>query len=245
MLPNPPMKQMFGANGWLDRGPLFGPVAGQKKAPAWKSFGRKLLQKANETTRMVGEAMHLKRDVPGASADSGPSTFPITMEQGDQMRLFGEIDLLLTTVANSYLMDQKEANLLTVASVDTVRKRWAARGRAQVVEFRYDLPTQLELVRANMDRLHFFGTDAESWMRRAAMLNGWKDVARELGVRSFCSADSAVRKLLSDSYLLLEMLGATAAQFLLLQKLHVAALKKFEEVTEANANVGVTRPYVV
>ena len=164
------------------------------------------------------------------------------------MRLFSELEYLLQTLANNFLLDQLDGHRLSAASIRGVARRWAQRGRAQTIDFHFDLRTQLELVQLNLTRVHFHGAQAATAHRRACLLHAWKDVARELGVRSFCAADSAVRKLLSDCYIVLDMLGAPGASWLILQKLHVAALERIRAADAArrarrdqSCGVGVAR----
>ena len=163
------------------------------------------------------------------------------------MRLYGELELLLQTVANTFLLSQKSAGLMSPASVAKVSRIWHNKNRPQVLEFRFDFATQLDLVKLNLTNFRFCGDRAEDALHRAALLNSWKGIARELGVRCFCAPDAAVKKMLHDSYKVLEMLGAQAPFFVLLQGMQRRALERIDrEVVrkpreERKVRAGVTR----
>ena len=173
------------------------------------------------------------------------------MPYADQMRLYGELELLLQTVANTYLLEQKEAGLMGPSSVGKITKSWFNKNRPQVLEFRFDLATQLELVKLNSSSFTFHGTFANDALHQAAFFNSWKGVVRELGIRSFCNPDAAIKKMLHDSYKVLEMLGAKTPCFLLLQHMQVKVLRKIEEEVvlkprkERKAKQGVTKRVVI
>jgi hypothetical protein len=114
--------------------------------------------------------------------------FPISLSRAEQMRLFGEVEYLLQTLANDFLLDQLSGHRLTIASLQATAKKWASRGRAQVLDMCWDLRTQLEVVQLNLNSVHFHGSAPATQHRRFCLAYAWKDVARELGVRSFCSA---------------------------------------------------------
>ena len=170
---------------------------------------------------------------------------PVSIDYGDQMRLYGEIELMLSTAANGFLMEQKEEGRLSVSSVKKVTKSWFEDGRPQVLEFRFDLATQLKLVQLNVETFHFFGPDGHDGMRQAVLFNCWRSVARELSIRTFCAPDSAVKKMMSECYRILEMLGTKTEYFLLLQHLQVKTLEKMNAAEKARIERknmhGVTR----
>ncbi|MCJ1324102.1 hypothetical protein MMC10_000764 [Thelotrema lepadinum] len=184
---------------------------------------------------------------PEAPPPTGPSGPAVSVPPSEQMRLYGELELLLQTVANNYLHTQKELGHLSPSSVAKVSKAWHNKNRPQVLEFRFDLGTQLDLVRLNSTTLTFYGPRSADPLHKAALFNSWKGVARELGVRTFCNPDAAVKKMVHDSYKMLEMLGAKTPVFLMLQGLQQRVLRRIEEEVvlkprrERKVRVGVTR----
>ena len=78
----------------------------------------------------------------------------------------------------------------------------------------------------------------------SAVLSGWKTNAREMGVRTFCTADSVVKKHLRDTYRVLEMLGAPLVTFLAFQEMSVKAHRIMEEAKREKERVaGVARKW--
>ena len=135
---------------------------------------------------------------------------------------------------------------MPVDTIQKVTRVWRNQNRPQVLEFRFDLATQFALVQANKGNFRFRGDNANNGLSINAMLNSWRSVIRELNIRTFCTPDSDIRKLLHDSYRVLELLGGSLARFLLLQKLQLRAFKAMnkaaEELAEREALVfGVTK----
>ena len=78
----------------------------------------------------------------------------------------------------------------------------------------------------------------------SAVLSAWKTNAREMSVRTFCAADSVVKKHLRDTYRVLEMLGAPLVTFLAFQEMSVKAHRIMEERRrEEERVVGVARKW--
>ena len=154
------------------------------------------------------------------------------------MRLFGEVEYILQTIANDFLLEQMALGRLSAKSVKDAMDKWARGGRAQVIDFCFDLRIQLELVQQNLERLHFHGREAAQPHRQFVLIYAWKDVAREIAVRSFCSGDSAVKKMLSDCYVILDMLGAEGAYWLIFQKLHVTTLGRIAKANKERERAG-------
>ena len=165
------------------------------------------------------------------------------------MRLFGELELMLTTVANAFLLSEKKAGRMSVGSIAKVTKHWHDHNRPQVIEFRFDFVTQLMLVQLNKDTFRFQGAHSEKSLHVCAMLNGWRSVARELGIRTFCTPDSDIRKMLHDSFRILEMLGAPPPFLHLWQRLQSRAFKAMIDMAaqrqrKKDIAYGVTKEYV-
>lgn len=119
----------------------------------------------------------------------------------------GRVEFILNQVANQFLMTQKRDGRMDVASVARINKQWLKQNRPQVVEFMFDLKSQLELTRANLDNFMFYGERGQNHMAKQSLISSWRSVARELTRRTFCLPDHALKKLMVDSFRVLEMLG--------------------------------------
>jgi hypothetical protein len=136
------------------------------------------------------------------------TTFDISLPPRDQVLILGTVELMLSDTANAFLMDQMAAGKLDYNIIARAKYDWAKRNRPQVIEFRYDLMTQLHIAEAHGDALEYHGPNTQSAIHIQSMHHCWRNIARELQVRTFCTPDSVLRKLVTESWRLLEMLGA-------------------------------------
>lgn len=130
-----------------------------------------------------------------------------------------QLELLLNISINNFLQSEFKLSRLTHTSIKEISTKWSAKGRPQVLGFRYDLGTQRDLVGLNISTLHFSGINAFSSVRLLGVLAGWKVLAREVGVRTFCQPDSAVKKHLFDAEKVLEIVGASEDSMMAFQEL--------------------------
>lgn len=119
-----------------------------------------------------------------------------------------ELELMLVHTANSFLMAQFSQSRIAIDSIKKTFDSWKAKGRPSVVEFMYDQTTQRELVAVNQHSFEFHGNRARDSIRVNSMLYNWKQVASHMSIRTFCSADSVILKLIFDIGQILELLGA-------------------------------------
>ena len=159
-----------------------------------------------------------------------PATkFPVSLSPPEQAKLFAEVELMICSTANQYLQTQHQYGRLAPTSVSKVAQTWTAKNRPQVLEFMYDQQTQHDLVLYNLKTFRFYGPQAENSIALNAMMLAWKQLGRDLSVRTFCTPDSAVRKQLHDAYKVLEMLGAPLVTFLAFQSLQFETVKLIQE----------------
>jgi hypothetical protein len=135
-------------------------------------------------------------------------------------------------------MEQYTQGRMLADSLKRVKDFWQSKGRAQVVEFKYDQLTQRDLIIANQKNFRFHGENANNPLHINAILYTWKQDAKEMSIRTFCSPDSMIEKHIVDCYKILGMLGAQPAQFLALSEVHQyfrgkVAKTRAEEVTGA------------
>ena len=261
----PPSKVMIGDHGWLQRDPSFVRKESQKmkQQSGLRNFANKIKQRAEEKVRRSPEMSRskltsLQRTEISNKIGSPPSrsrsasntresNFPISVGFSEQMRILGELELMLTTTANTFLMREKDAGRLAIGTLRKINEYWRNQNRPQVIEFRYDLHTQYLVVEANKHAFRFAGPPAsEQGFAVNVMLNSWRSVARTLGLRTFCLPDSDMRKLFIDSYRILELLGAQFEFSMLLNRLQKRAMDRMaeagrERAAGKNVEFGVTR----
>ena len=136
---------------------------------------------------------------------------------------------MICVTANKYLMCEYKAGRMSAESVARVRAQWTNKNRPQVIEFQYDQATQRDLILYNLSTFRFHGECAESPLVLNATMYGWRTMAKEMSVRTFCAPDSVIRKHMHDAHKILEMLGAPLVTFLAFQDLQLKTLAKINE----------------
>lgn len=171
----------------------------------------------------------------------------ISLTPPEQAKVYMELELMLVHTANNFLMSQFSQGRIDVDSIKKTVDAWKSKGRPLVIEFMYDQGTQRELVVANQHNFRFHGPTAGSEVRISSMLYNWKQVASLMSVRTFCSADTVIMKILFDIEQVLELLGAAEPLMLRLQQIRSTANQNIrtarhnKEVKEATQNHPQTR----
>jgi hypothetical protein len=119
-----------------------------------------------------------------------------------------QLELSLHQTANSFLMAQVNQARMSLDSWKKHDELWKEKGRPSVREFMYNLEMQQKLVSDNQHSFRFYGDSLGSNIRLNAMLHSWRQVARQLAVRTFCDPNSVVLKLICDVERILEGIGA-------------------------------------
>jgi hypothetical protein len=122
----------------------------------------------------------------------------ISLRPPEQARIYVEVELMIVHTANKFLMTQFSHGRIGVDSIKKIVDGWKSKGRPLVLEFMYDQATQRELVVANRHNFRFRGETAGSELRTTSMLYNWKQVASLMLIRTFCTADPVLLKLLFD-----------------------------------------------
>ena len=153
---------------------------------------------------------------------------------------------MLCATANQYLTIQQQEGRMSVDSITKVTQYWASKNRPQVIEFMFDQATQRDLVLYNLKAFRFYGPHAENAVSMNSMMHSWRNLSREMSVRTFCTPDSVIKKQMHDTYKILEMLGAPLVTFLAFQEVQVKALKIMQDEQEKkkareNMKFGVER----
>lgn len=145
---------------------------------------------------------------------------------------------MICATANEYLQTQQHFHRMSPSSVAKVAQTWIAKNRPQVMEFLYDQQTQRDLVLYNLKTFRFYGSNSENVVALNSMLLAWKQLGKEMSVRTFCTPDSVIRKQLYDSNKVLEMLGAPMATFIAFQRLTQHALQLIKDRQSAREEYG-------
>ena len=183
-----------------------------------------------ESHRNLSEHRNFAEDeVPGHLAAPAIYKYPISIDPLSQSNIYAEVELMLCVTANQYLKTQEQKARLSSESVARTIAWWKSKNRPQVIEYFFDQQTQHDLVAQNIKTVRFYGPNAENPMYIAAMMSGWKSMAREMSVRTFCTPDSVIRKQMNDAYKVLEMLGAPGVTFLAFQNVHLKVLHLMKE----------------
>ena len=228
-----PVKQLFGEHGWLGGSmstkDLPGDVRRKKiglkgwtgklkerveqivSAPAW--FTRRKTDFEVQTPDMPKidlTSLTSRLHSPPKSKSQSPNKtrFYVSLYPPQQARMYSEMELMIVASANEYLHTQQREGRMSVDSLTRVLENWISKNRPQVIEFQFDQTTQRELILLNLKTFRFFGPTGDDLISIHRMMQHWKALARDMGVRNFCTPDAVVRKNLVEAYKVLEMLGA-------------------------------------
>ncbi|KAK8025431.1 hypothetical protein PG990_003254 [Apiospora arundinis] len=155
-------------------------------------------------------------------SSSGPKRLTISLDPREQSLLYCELEYTLSNALDMYIKTQLNGGRLDPAKLKKVSDGWAAKGRPRVFGFRYDLETQVELVRLHLYQFRFYhsynhgsqrhetltGGAEESTTAIDAVLYAVKCNARIMRIRSLCQPDSVIAKHVLDAQALLSLLGA-------------------------------------
>ena len=165
----------------------------------------------------------------GITPPSFASTPPVSLDPPYQAKVYSEMELMICVTANKYLTSELAAGRISAESIAKVSTYWSNKNRPRVIEFQYDQATQRDLILYNLTTLKFHGESAESPLVLNATMYGWKTMAKEMNVRTFCAPDSAVRKHMHDAHKVLDMLGAPFVTYLAFQELQLKTLAKIND----------------
>lgn len=97
---------------------------------------------------------------------------------------------------------------------------WAQKGRPKVIGFRFDLETQVELIRLHISEFRFHGRRHDSEAQISGLLRTMQVNGRAMRIRTFCQPDSVIAKQLVDAQSFFNLLGVPDIQQVALR--HVA-----------------------
>ncbi|KAJ5746258.1 hypothetical protein N7520_011440 [Penicillium odoratum] len=149
-----------------------------------------------------------------------------------QAKLYSDLEMMICTSANEFLLNQYRDGRVSQCSVNKVRQQWRAKNRTPVHDMNYDQATQRELIMENRRTLDFNGQCSISAMQFHASMQSWKVIAMEMSARTFCLPDTAIRKNLFEIQQILDMLNAPISTLRELNELSTWAQLQMLDVSE-------------
>ncbi|OIW27756.1 hypothetical protein CONLIGDRAFT_682778 [Coniochaeta ligniaria NRRL 30616] len=197
-------KTMIGEKGWLENTS----VSPQKPLPPKSNgFFENLRKKAKELVNMGSEQLKAPRHMNKSKVDLRERQLVISLDPREQSLVYCELEFILTSAVNSYITCQFNAGRLDTDKLKRISDGWQQRGRPKVVGFRYDLETQLDLVRMHVDDFRFYSrhtTEAAIY----GIIDMMRVNARVMRVRTYCQPDTVISKQILDTQSLLNIIGA-------------------------------------
>lgn len=148
-----------------------------------------------------------------------PSGFMISCRPEYQCKMYARLNLLLSSLANRFLMEEFRAKRITETMAASFVEKWVELGRAQFTEFWCGLPFQARILFDCRDHCMFFGEYDRT--RRDNILGYLKINANSMALATYCHGDSAIQKHFVDCWKVLDLLGATFAEYESMSRLHV------------------------
>ncbi|KAK8039423.1 hypothetical protein PG993_007834 [Apiospora rasikravindrae] len=227
-------KNLFGEHGWLkDTSAAEPKPEPQRKSGIFdglRKVARDLAEKAEfKTTSNRPRSKNVAAAATSPRRQSITKRMTISLDPREQSLLYCELEYTLSNALDIYIKTQLNGGRLDPAKLKKVSDGWAAKGRPRVVGFRYDLETQVELVRLHLYQFRFYHSHYGSYNHQShetllgggggggtedstaaidAILYAVKCNARVMRVRSLCQPDSVIAKHVLDAQALLGLLGA-------------------------------------
>ncbi|KAL2024291.1 hypothetical protein VTK56DRAFT_8773 [Thermocarpiscus australiensis] len=157
----------------------------------------------------------------------------ISLNPREQSLLYCELEFLLTTVLNDYITIEFNRGRLSTDKLKKVAEEWRRKGFPKVVGFRYDMETQLDLVKMHANDFKFYSYPAAT-AGILAIINTMQVHARTMRIRTFCKPDKVIVKELNDTSNLFNILGCPQEQHIKLAEIHgflKAAIAREEHYT--------------
>lgn len=204
-------KTLIGHNGWLESTTV---EEKPKPLPERKQgFFDNLVRKAKgmmveKDSEPQGQRRSRESD---KSQQGNARTLAVSLNPREQSLLYCELEYTLATALNDYITAEFDAGRLEADKLKRISEGWQQRGRPKVKSFRYDLETQLELVKLHVNHFKFYGTTVQP-MAILGVLDMMTVNARVLRVRTFCQPDTVIAKQLLDSQSLFNLIGSPEHQ---------------------------------
>ncbi|OQU97456.1 hypothetical protein CLAIMM_03384 [Cladophialophora immunda] len=163
-----------------------------------------------------------------SAAATAPRTL-VSLDPATQARILGDIELMLVTATNNFLVHEANAARLNPEIVMRFSNEWKARGLRPVVEFLYDCRTQYNLVLAHIHTVQFSATCEQCFYLRDSGMEAWSGIVEDVGVHAFCLPDDVVVKNLYALPQVLRMLRAPESAVATVRGLQLKTSAKISE----------------
>ncbi|PKS09671.1 hypothetical protein jhhlp_004291 [Lomentospora prolificans] len=202
-------KVMIGDNGWLER---------TGRTPENKKTNHK--RSLFETLKDIAKDMTTPSYKFGVGRKGSPPNHSITtsLSPREQSLLYCELEFYLSCAMHGYITIQFNNGRLDAAKFKKVTDAWCQKGRPKVSGFRFDLETQIELIRLHSREFQFSGRQQVNQADLTGLLHSMKTNARAMGIRTYCQPDSVIAKQLIDAQSLFNLLGVPEIQHVALQQ---------------------------
>lgn len=135
----------------------------------------------------------------------------ISLTPREQSLLYCEFEFILASALTDYITTQFNSGRLEADKLRKIAEDWQRKGRPKVVGFRYDLETQLDLVRMHVNDFKFYSRVAAT-AGILGIIDTMRANARVLRVKTYCQPDTVVAKQLLDAQGLFNILGCPEEQ---------------------------------
>ncbi len=209
-------KTLIGDNGWLEK--TSKKAVQPKTSPARRAnFFESLVKKAKgmvEKGEAISQGNSREPDKARLSR-----TLAISLTSREQSLIYCELEFILTTALNGYLTYQFNSGRLDPQKLHKIEEAWKQKGRPRVQSFRYDLETQLDLLRLHVNDFRFYGRTAAGPAGIIGIIDMMRVNARVIRIRTFCQPDTVIAKQILDSECLFDLLGCPEALWTILQNI--------------------------
>nr|XP_036585771.1 uncharacterized protein CTRU02_03922 [Colletotrichum truncatum]KAF6795962.1 hypothetical protein CTRU02_03922 [Colletotrichum truncatum] len=199
-------KTLIGEQGWLER-PNKTPDSKRDNSPKKPSLLDSLKKIAKDMTE--GKPHRRMRDI---EREGKVQRITISLDPREQSLVYCELEFHISNALHNYITNELNHGRLNPDKLKKISDGWNQKGRPRVVGFRYDLETQLDLVRLHIDEFHFFGRRQGNPLEIEGLLHAMKVNARSMRIRTFCQPDSVIAKQLVDSQSLCNTIGCSTSE---------------------------------
>ncbi|KAK4462464.1 hypothetical protein QBC42DRAFT_157814, partial [Cladorrhinum samala] len=135
----------------------------------------------------------------------------ISLSPREQSLVYCELDFAVASALSRYLESQFTRGRVNLDVLKRTAENWARKGRPKVLGFRYDIETQIEIVKQHVNDFKFYGRAASN-PAILGILDMMRTDAKVMAVRSYCYPDTVIAKWLSDTLSLFSLIGAEDLQ---------------------------------
>ncbi|KAL2167759.1 hypothetical protein VTG60DRAFT_855 [Thermothelomyces hinnuleus] len=202
-------KTLIGEGGWLEN--TSKPDQNGSSPSRGGGFLGNLVKKAKEMIEANQDNRAQRKSRESDKSRPASRQLAISLSPREQSLLYCELEFALATALNDYITAQFNAGRLDADRLKKTAEDWQRKGRPRVVGFRYDMETQLDLVRAHVHDFKFYSRVAAT-TAILGILDTAKTNARVLRIRTYCQPDTVIAKQLLDSQGLFNILGCPEEQ---------------------------------